>query len=94
MLIDDMTAESLVRLQRDGYRPAVILESSPGNFQCLLTIAKLGSRFDRDVGNRLTERLNKEYGDKNCAVASTRTERRALRIENRSIVGKTVPFRR
>ncbi len=64
MLIDDMTAESLVRLQRDGYRPAVILESSPGNFQCLLTIAKLGSRFDRDVGNRLTERLNREYGDK------------------------------
>ena len=64
VLIDDMTAESLVRLQRDGYRPAVILESSPGNFQCLLTIAKLGSRFDRDVGNRLTERLNKEYGDK------------------------------
>lgn len=64
VLIDDMTAESLVRLQKDGYRPAVILESSPGNFQCLLTIAKLGSRFDRDVGNRLTERLNKEYGDK------------------------------
>ena len=64
VLIDDMTAESLVRLQRDGYRPAVILESSPGNFQCLLTIAKLGSRFDRDVGNRLTERLNREYGDK------------------------------
>ena len=64
VLIDDMTAESLVRLQRDGYRPAVILESSPGNFQCLLTVAKLGSRFDRDVGNRLTERLNREYGDK------------------------------
>ena len=64
VLIDDMTAESLVRLQRDGYRPAVILESSPGNFQCILTIAKLGSRFDRDVGNRLTERLNREYGDK------------------------------
>ena len=33
VFIDDMTAESLVRLQRDGYRPAVILESSPGNFQ-------------------------------------------------------------
>ena len=64
VLIDDMTAESLVRLQKDGYRPAVILESSPGNFQCLLTVAKLGSRFDRDVGNRLTERLNREYGDK------------------------------
>lgn len=59
-----MTAENLVRLQKDGFRPAVILESSPGNFQCVLTIPKLGSRFDRDVGNRLTELLHREYGDK------------------------------
>lgn len=59
-----MTAESLELLQKDGFQPAVILESSPGNFQCLLTIPKLRSGFDRDVGNRLTERLNRLYGDK------------------------------
>ena len=35
-----------------------------GNYQCLLTIPKLGTEFDRDVGNRITERLNREYGDK------------------------------
>ena len=63
ILIDDMTRESLKRLQEDGFRPAVVLESSPGNFQCLLTIPKLGTEHDRDVGNRLTERLNREYGD-------------------------------
>ena len=65
ILIDDMTHDSLKKLQEDGFRPAVILESSPGNFQCLLTIPRLGTEFDRDVGNRITERLNREYGDKN-----------------------------
>lgn len=64
ILIDDMTRDSLKRLQEDGFRPSVILESSPGNYQCLLTIPKLGTEFDRDVGNRITERLNREYGDK------------------------------
>lgn len=64
ILIDDMTVQSLERLKRDGFQPAVVLESSPGNYQCLLTIPRLGTEFDRDVGNRLTERLNREYGDK------------------------------
>lgn len=64
ILIDDMTAESLERLQKDGFLPAVILESSSGNFQCLLTVPKLRSGFERDVGNRITEQLNRLYGDK------------------------------
>ena len=64
ILIDDMTRDSLKHLQEDGFRPAVVLESSPGNYQCLLTIPRLGTEFDRDVGNRITERLNREYGDK------------------------------
>lgn len=64
ILIDDMSRDSLKRLQEDGFRPAVVLESSPGNFQCLLTIPKLGTKFDQDVGNRITERLNRLYGDK------------------------------
>nr|WP_229772632.1 DNA-primase RepB domain-containing protein [Desulfovibrio porci] len=64
ILIDDMTRDSLKKLQEDGFRPAVVLESSPGNYQCLLTIPRQGTEFDRDVGNRITERLNREYGDK------------------------------
>ena len=81
ILMDDMSAESLIRLQKDGYRPAVILESSPENFQCLLTIPKLGSRFDKDVGNRLTERLNREYGDRN--ICGCIHPHRAPGFENR-----------
>ena len=64
ILIDDMTSESVKRFLQDGFKPAAIIQSSPGNYQCILTITKLGSQFDKDVGNRLTERLNREYGDK------------------------------
>jgi hypothetical protein len=63
ILIDDMTREKLDRLLRDGYEPAVVLESSPGSYQAIITIPKLGTPHDRDVGNRLAERLNREYGD-------------------------------
>lgn len=67
ILIDDMSRENVNRLINDGYRPAVLLESSPENFQCIITIPKLGGPYDKDVGNRLTERLNKEYGDPNLS---------------------------
>lgn len=64
ILIDDMTVESVRRLLADGFKPAAIIQSSPGNYQCILTIPKMGSEYDRDIGNRITERLNREYGDK------------------------------
>ena len=53
ILIDDMTRDSLKKLQEDGFRPAVVLESSPGNYQCLLTIPRQGTEFDRDVATAL-----------------------------------------
>lgn len=63
ILIDDMNREKLERLIKDGYQPAVVLESSPGNYQAIITVPKLGTPHDRDVGNRLSDRLNREYGD-------------------------------
>ena len=63
ILIDDMNREKLDRLIADGYRPAVVLESSPGNYQAILTVPKLGTPHDKDVGNRLSDALNREYGD-------------------------------
>jgi hypothetical protein len=65
ILIDDMNIESLKKLTDDGYKPAILIESSSGNYQTVITIPKLKTAFDRDVGNRITERLNKSYGDKN-----------------------------
>ena len=90
ILIDDMTRDSLMRMQEDGFRPAVVLESSPGNYQCLLTIPKLGTEFDRDVGKSY-------YGapeqgvrrQKSCAAASIRIVRPASRTASQSIGGRT-----
>jgi len=63
ILIDDVSPENVVRLQNDGYRPAAIIESSPGNYQCVLTISKFDGEFDRQIANQLTAMLNREYGD-------------------------------
>ena len=63
ILIDDMNREKLERLIKDGYQPAAVLESSPGNYQAIITVQKLGTPHDRDVGNRLSDALNREYGD-------------------------------
>jgi hypothetical protein len=63
ILIDDMDRDKLERLIQDGYQPAAVLESSPGNYQAVIILPKLGTPHDRDVGNRLAEYLNKAYGD-------------------------------
>lgn len=70
VLVDDLSAEKLDRLLHDGYRPAAVLESSAGRYQALITVPKLGTAHDRDVGNRLAERLNREYGDPNLSGAT------------------------
>jgi len=63
ILIDDMDHEKLERLLHDGYKPAVVLESSPGSYQCVITVSKLGTVHDQRIGNLLTSQLNKRYGD-------------------------------
>ena len=63
ILIDDLSQDKLDAMVKDGYKPAVVIESNPGNYQAVLTIQKGGTVHDKDVANRLTERLNKTYGN-------------------------------
>lgn len=63
ILIDDIDRDKLKQLIYDGYQPAVLLESSPLNYQAVITIDKLGTIHDKNVGNRLSDILNREYGD-------------------------------
>lgn len=62
ILIDDMSPEKIMQLQKDGFKPAVFLETSSGNYQCILTFPKFQGAFDREIGNRLAVGLNKRYG--------------------------------
>lgn len=65
ILVDDLTSEKLEKLRSDGYRPACVVESSPGSFQALLTVPKSGDdpEMEREAANRLTKLLNERYGD-------------------------------
>ncbi len=64
ILIDDMDKSKLESLIKDGYKPAVLIESSPNNFQAIITIDKQSddTRINSRVENRLIEQLNKKYG--------------------------------
>ena len=63
IIVDDLSHEKLEQLINDGHKPAVILESSPGNYQAIITIPKLDSQHDVDVSNQLVKQLNEKYGD-------------------------------
>lgn len=69
ILVDDLTKEKLELLLKDGYSPAVILESSPGNYQAVLNVPKLHCGFDRETANRLMRELNEKYGDPKIRAA-------------------------
>lgn len=65
ILIDDMNKDKLNALIKDGYKPAVLIESSPNNYQAIITIDKQSDdvRINSRVENRLIEQLNQKYGD-------------------------------
>ncbi|ABM40055.1 hypothetical protein Pnap_4637 (plasmid) [Polaromonas naphthalenivorans CJ2] len=63
LLIDAMSQAKLDQLLQDGYRPAVVLQSSPERFQALITVKKFGAFNDDEVGRQLARQLNTEYGN-------------------------------
>jgi hypothetical protein len=65
ILVDDLTAEKLRLFRDDGYKSACVIESSPGNYQAVITIPSVDgdSQKDREAANRLTKELNVRYGD-------------------------------
>lgn len=63
ILIDDLSREKLKQLILDGYEPAVVLESSPNNYQAIINLPKLGSKHDKQISNKITQYLNTQYGD-------------------------------
>ncbi|MGJ5814878.1 RepB family DNA primase [Paludibaculum fermentans] len=58
-LVDDLTAESLKRMKLTGFSPAVVVETSPGNFQAWL---KHPRPLPREVSTLVARRLAEEFG--------------------------------
>lgn len=63
ILVDDISKANWDRLRVDGFTPAVVLESSPGNYQAILKVPKLGTAYERDMANAVASALNRTYGD-------------------------------
>jgi hypothetical protein len=58
-LVDDLKADTLVRMKAEGFAPAAVVETSPGNFQAWL---KHGEVLDEATSTRAAKLLAERYG--------------------------------
>lgn len=58
-LVDDLSADAVTRMKSSGYAPAVVVETSPGNFQAWL---KHPHRLPRDLSTLAARKLAEEFG--------------------------------
>lgn len=60
VLIDDLDADKLAEMRREGYQPAAVMESSPGSFQAVL---KVDGRYAKPDVNAWFKDMNRSRGD-------------------------------
>jgi hypothetical protein len=60
-LVDDLRADDLAALKRAGYNPALVIETSPGNHQAVVKVAR--ADVDERAVNEWFKSINRELGD-------------------------------
>jgi hypothetical protein len=58
-LLDDLRAESLLRMKTQGFQPALVVETSPGNFQVWL---QHGRVLSKDISTATAKALARRFG--------------------------------
>jgi RepB DNA-primase from phage plasmid len=58
-LIDDLTADAIERMKADGFEPAVVVETSPNNFQAWLNH---GQVLEATMSTRAAKHLAERFG--------------------------------
>jgi hypothetical protein len=58
-LIDDLTADAVAAMDRDGFHPAVVVETSPSNFQAWL---KHPQQLDKQLSTATARALAERFG--------------------------------
>jgi hypothetical protein len=58
-LVDDVKANALARMKAESFKPAVVVETSPGNLQAWL---KHGETLDEATGTRAAQLLAERFG--------------------------------
>jgi hypothetical protein len=62
-LVDDLTGEAIQRMKSEGFQPAVVVETSPGNFQAWLNHGRILSRAESTSAARtLAEKFGGDRG--------------------------------
>ena len=66
-IVDDMSSEAVLKIVKDeGYRPTIILKTSPANYQMVIPVAKfddIDDDYNRRIGNAAVRYLNASFGD-------------------------------
>jgi hypothetical protein len=63
ILIDDMKGDALDRLTDEGYRPALVQESSADNKQAVIIIPKHQDKNEQSLANAIVRDMNERFGD-------------------------------
>jgi RepB DNA-primase from phage plasmid len=58
-LIDDLKAEAVAKMWEEGYQPAVVVQTSPGNYQVWV---KHAEKLDRELGTAVARDLARRFG--------------------------------
>jgi hypothetical protein len=58
-LLDDLTAEAIASMEVSGFEPAVVVETSPHNFQAWLNHGRV---LDRELSTRVAKELAARFG--------------------------------
>jgi RepB DNA-primase from phage plasmid len=60
-LVDDLSAETILRMTDTGFQPAAVVETSPGNFQVWLDHGRI--LFNRTFSTQAAKELARRFGD-------------------------------
>jgi len=58
-LVDDLTKDAVAAMIREGFAPAIVVETSPGNYQAWL---KHNERLDREASTTVARELAERFG--------------------------------
>lgn len=67
-MVDDLTADAVAAMRQAGFNPALIIETSPGNFQAWL---KHAERLSKEVSTAAARTLAEKFGG-DCGAADWR----------------------
>ena len=65
-LVDDLVASAVTRMRQEGFQPAVVVQTSPGNYQAWI---KHGIRLDPELGTAVARDLARRFGGDEKAAA-------------------------